>query len=201
MLSKGSPEAMRPLLDKSGLPSWYDAEYDRLARSGRRVVALAHRSLGPSGAEGGCRTLADTRCCPSTFVLSYSTQVCRCRSTLFIAFGCLVRPPPTDLLLHAAHTIRRHSLMASTRSDFYFWFLKRWFGRVVACDTATAHPSLCRFRPPPAGARSAMMALSRAEVEKDGTLTFDGFLSFHCKTRADSKRVVRIRTFQACDSA
>lgn len=38
-----------------------------------------------------------------------------------------------------------------------------------------------------------MMALSRTEVEKDGALTFDGFLSFHCKTRADSKRVVRIR--------
>ena len=52
VLSKGSPEAMKPLLDEGRLPSWYDAEYDRLARSGRRVVALAHRSLGPSRAEG-----------------------------------------------------------------------------------------------------------------------------------------------------
>lgn len=28
-------------------------------------------------------------------------------------------------------------------------------------------------------------------MEKEGSLAFDGFLSFHCKTRADSKRVVR----------
>eukprot|EP00903_Cladosiphon_okamuranus_P019215 g17669.t1 len=92
VLSKGSPEAMRPLLDKGGLPGWYDSEYDRLARSGRRVVALAHRSLGPSRVEG---------------------------------------------------------------------------------------------------AKSAMVGLSRTEVEKEGSLTFDGFLSFRCKTRADSKRVIR----------
>lgn len=50
------------------------------------------------------------------------------------------------------------------------------------------------LRHPPAGAKSAMVGLSRTEVEKEGTLTFDGFLSFHCKTRADSKRVVRSST-------
>lgn len=52
MLSKGSPEAMMPLLDKETLPTWYEEEYTRLARSGRRVIALAHRSLGPSRVEG-----------------------------------------------------------------------------------------------------------------------------------------------------
>lgn len=57
VLCKGSPEAMKPLLDEGGLPDWYEEEYERLARSGRRVVALAHRSLGSSQANGGCRTL------------------------------------------------------------------------------------------------------------------------------------------------
>lgn len=43
---------MRPLLNKTALPEWYDEEYDRLARAGRRVIALAHRTLGPSQPEG-----------------------------------------------------------------------------------------------------------------------------------------------------
>lgn len=34
------------------------------------------------------------------------------------------------------------------------------------------------------------MSLSRPEAEAEGSLTFDGFLSFHCKTRADSQSVV-----------
>ncbi|CAM9685905.1 unnamed protein product, partial [Hapterophycus canaliculatus] len=88
VLSKGSPEAMKPLVGQESLPSWYDGEYDRLARSGRRVVALAHRSLGSR-------------------------------------------------------------------------------------------------------AKQVLTSLSRKEVEKEGSLVFDGFLSFHCKTRADGKRVVR----------
>ncbi|CAN0125129.1 unnamed protein product, partial [Ectocarpus fasciculatus] len=84
VLSKGSPESMKALLDDEGLPDWYEEEYDRLARSGRRVVALAHRSLGPSRSKG---------------------------------------------------------------------------------------------------AKAALASLPRAEVEKEGSLVFDGFLSFHCKTR------------------
>ncbi|CAM9834772.1 unnamed protein product [Scytosiphon promiscuus] len=91
VLCKGSPEAMKPLVDQGSLPSWYDSEYDRLARTGRRVVALAHRSLGSSQARG---------------------------------------------------------------------------------------------------AKKSFTSLSRKEVEKEGSLIFDGFLSFHCKTRADSKRVI-----------
>lgn len=46
VVSKGSPEAMVKLLDGTTMPEWYDREYDRLARAGRRVIALAHRSLG-----------------------------------------------------------------------------------------------------------------------------------------------------------
>ncbi|CAM9239935.1 unnamed protein product [Ectocarpus sp. 12 AP-2014] len=92
VLSKGSPESMKALLDDESLPDWYEEEYDRLARTGRRVVALAHRSLGPSKSKG---------------------------------------------------------------------------------------------------AKAVLTSLSRAEVEKEGSLVFDGFLSFHCKTRADSKRVIR----------
>lgn len=34
------------LLDRTTIPEWYEKEYDRLARAGRRVIALAHRSLG-----------------------------------------------------------------------------------------------------------------------------------------------------------
>lgn len=41
-----------------------------------------------------------------------------------------------------------------------------------------------------AGAKEEAMFLSRSEAEKEGSLTFDGFLSFHCKTRADSRSVV-----------
>lgn len=52
MLCKGSPEAMVPLLNKDSLPPWYEEEYNRLARAGRRVIALAHRTLGPSGTRG-----------------------------------------------------------------------------------------------------------------------------------------------------
>lgn len=36
------------LLDEATMPDWYGREYDRLARAGRRVIALAHRSLGPT---------------------------------------------------------------------------------------------------------------------------------------------------------
>ncbi|CAM9605639.1 unnamed protein product, partial [Laminaria digitata] len=93
VLCKGSPEAILPLLDKRSLPTWYEAEYARLATAGRRVVALAHRSLGASEAK--------------------------------------------------------------------------------------------------AGAKEEAMLLSRSEAEKEGSLTFDGFLSFHCKTRADSRKVIR----------
>ncbi|CAM9711100.1 unnamed protein product, partial [Sphacelaria rigidula] len=52
VLCKGSPEAVMPLLDSTTTPAWYEAEYTRLAKSGRRVIALAHRNLGPSGLEG-----------------------------------------------------------------------------------------------------------------------------------------------------
>lgn len=41
-----------------------------------------------------------------------------------------------------------------------------------------------------AGAKDAAVTRTRAETELEGTLTFDGFLSFHCKTRADSSGVV-----------
>lgn len=40
------------------------------------------------------------------------------------------------------------------------------------------------------GAKEEAMSLSRPEAEAEGSLTFDGFLSFHCKTRADSQSVV-----------
>lgn len=44
-----------PLVDAETLPPWYEEEYARLARDGRRVIALAHRSLGSSRQEGSRR--------------------------------------------------------------------------------------------------------------------------------------------------
>lgn len=46
-----------PLVDVETLPPWYEEEYARLARDGRRVIALAHRSLGPSRQEGNKRVI------------------------------------------------------------------------------------------------------------------------------------------------
>ncbi|CAM9477232.1 unnamed protein product, partial [Phaeothamnion confervicola] len=42
-LTKGSPEALLPLLDPSSVPLWLWREYDRLSRRGRRVIALGYR--------------------------------------------------------------------------------------------------------------------------------------------------------------
>jgi len=42
---KGSPEALRSLLAKSGAPPWYDRAHTSLAESGLRVLALAYRKL------------------------------------------------------------------------------------------------------------------------------------------------------------
>lgn len=40
------------------------------------------------------------------------------------------------------------------------------------------------------GAKERAVSLSRPEAEAEGSLIFDGFLSFYCKTRADSLSVV-----------
>ncbi|CAM9371373.1 unnamed protein product, partial [Discosporangium mesarthrocarpum] len=53
-LTKGSPESLFPLLNQASVPAWYASEYRRLARGGRRVIALAYRSLGTLG--GGKET-------------------------------------------------------------------------------------------------------------------------------------------------
>lgn len=91
VLSKGSPESMRPLLDKKGLPSWYDSEYDRLARSGRRVVALAHRPLGPSRAEGGTSAVPTHARCSLHFrafiINTHAKLVVRCTTLFCFCFG------------------------------------------------------------------------------------------------------------------
>lgn len=44
-LVKGSPEAIKTLLLQSELPSWYSETYERLARSGYRVLALAYKEI------------------------------------------------------------------------------------------------------------------------------------------------------------
>lgn len=44
-LVKGSPEALKTLIIPAGLPSWYADTYERLARAGLRVLALAYKSV------------------------------------------------------------------------------------------------------------------------------------------------------------
>jgi cation-transporting ATPase 13A1 len=44
-LVKGSPEALKALIVPSFLPSWYSDTYERLARSGLRVLALAYKKV------------------------------------------------------------------------------------------------------------------------------------------------------------
>ncbi|KAL7544835.1 hypothetical protein ACHAWF_008199 [Thalassiosira exigua] len=45
-LTKGAPEALRPLLDPASVPPDYEASYLRHMTLGRRVLALAHQDLG-----------------------------------------------------------------------------------------------------------------------------------------------------------
>jgi cation-transporting ATPase 13A1 len=45
-LTKGAPEALKPMLDPSSLPVDYEEAYIRHMRGGRRVLALAYRDLG-----------------------------------------------------------------------------------------------------------------------------------------------------------
>ncbi len=47
-LVKGSPEAIRSLLAPGTAPNWYDQTYDRLARRGLRVLALAYKRISES---------------------------------------------------------------------------------------------------------------------------------------------------------
>lgn len=35
------------------------------------------------------------------------------------------------------------------------------------------------------------IVMPRSEAEAESTFTFDGFVAFHCKTRTDSRAVVR----------
>eukprot|EP00929_Paragymnodinium_shiwhaense_P063107 TRINITY_DN31547_c1_g1_i1.p1 TRINITY_DN31547_c1_g1~~TRINITY_DN31547_c1_g1_i1.p1 ORF type:complete len:1007 (+),score=309.22 TRINITY_DN31547_c1_g1_i1:2185-5205(+) len=44
-LVKGSPEALRPLLEAGSEPAWYESRYRDLAESGMRVLALALKRL------------------------------------------------------------------------------------------------------------------------------------------------------------
>jgi len=49
-LTKGAPEALKPLLDPASLPADYEQSYLRHMALGRRVLALAYRNLGTMNA-------------------------------------------------------------------------------------------------------------------------------------------------------
>jgi len=48
ILVKGSPEALKPLLEAESVPSWFETAYLEMAENGQRVLALALRKLTPS---------------------------------------------------------------------------------------------------------------------------------------------------------
>lgn len=47
-LVKGSPEALKPLLEAGGAPDWYKECYESMARRGLRVLALAYKTVKAS---------------------------------------------------------------------------------------------------------------------------------------------------------
>mmetsp|Transcript_272 Transcript_272/g.664 ORF Transcript_272/g.664 Transcript_272/m.664 type:complete len:1324 (+) Transcript_272:50-4021(+) len=104
--TKGSPEMIATLLSKNGKakPSWYDATYQRLAREGMRVIALAYRPI--TSLDDGSSLGSD---CEDRFQKAPRAWA---ESDLkfagFIAFRCLMRKDSKDvirLLLKSDHHV------------------------------------------------------------------------------------------------
>ncbi|KNC52742.1 P-type ATPase superfamily [Thecamonas trahens ATCC 50062] len=103
-LVKGSPEAVAKLLaPTSGLSSWYNATYQRLAKDGKRVLALAHKVVsGPRG-DAAVATAAE-----QLFEGSRSSIESDLVFDGFIVFSCAVRADSRDVvaeLREAAHDV------------------------------------------------------------------------------------------------
>ena len=86
-LVKGAPEALRPLYLPSAIPSWYDECYEKLARQGLRVLALAYRKLD-CAAVRAARESSSTDASPLLQRGAIESDLNFCG---FIAFECKVR--------------------------------------------------------------------------------------------------------------
>lgn len=81
VLVKGSPEAVQSLSVAGTLPEWYAQTYERLARRGLRVLALACKRIDPN--TNGYSSILDGT--------SRSAAECDLHFVGFIAFECKVR--------------------------------------------------------------------------------------------------------------
>lgn len=97
-LVKGSPEALRPLFAAHAAPAWYTECYERLARQGLRVLALAHRRLQPDEVRAATQASSASSASASSAqadAAATALQRAAVESELhfagFIAFECKVR--------------------------------------------------------------------------------------------------------------
>jgi len=104
--TKGSPEMIASLLSKSesSKPKWYDSTYQKLAREGMRVIALAYRPI--TALEDGSPLKAD---CEEKFQkASRSWAESDLKFAGFVAFRCLMRKDSKkviNLLLKSDHHV------------------------------------------------------------------------------------------------
>jgi cation-transporting ATPase 13A1 len=104
--TKGSPEMIATLLAEDGgsKPKWYDATYQKLAREGMRVIALAYREV--TTLDDG--KAIDAGCEKSVVKAPRSWAEANLKFAGFVAFRCLMRKDSKeviDLLLKSDHHV------------------------------------------------------------------------------------------------
>ena len=104
--TKGSPEMIATLLSNNGgsKPRWYDATYQKLAREGMRVIALAYRPISTleDGTPIGDDCLEKLKKAPRAWAEA------DLRFAGFIAFRCLMRKDSKEvirLLMKSDHRV------------------------------------------------------------------------------------------------
>ena len=126
VLTKGSPEVIRSLAVPETLPPWYEDTYDRLARRGLRVLALACKKIQFSNSDDHSSILDGT---------SRHTAECDLMFVGFIAFECKIRADSAvvvrslresdhfvsmltgDALLTSLHVARKVGICDPTKSN------------------------------------------------------------------------------------
>ena len=106
VLVKGSPEALFDLLSKSSVDAvgnWYHQTYQKLAKDGKRVLALAHKHVkGPSG------VAAVSEAADAMFEGPRSVMESDLVFDGFIVFSCAVRADSADVvteLRESSHSV------------------------------------------------------------------------------------------------
>eukprot|EP00747_Dinoflagellata_sp_TGD_P067846 gnl/TRDRNA2_/TRDRNA2_155465_c4_seq2.p1 gnl/TRDRNA2_/TRDRNA2_155465_c4~~gnl/TRDRNA2_/TRDRNA2_155465_c4_seq2.p1 ORF type:complete len:645 (-),score=166.92 gnl/TRDRNA2_/TRDRNA2_155465_c4_seq2:3-1805(-) len=89
ILVKGSPEALRPLLVESSIPSWYDIAYLEMAERGRRVLAMALRQLPAPVEEADLPKLSREDAEKNLTFVGFIAFECQLRSDSGLVIGAL----------------------------------------------------------------------------------------------------------------